>query len=84
MKKGTILFVTEGRDELHDHSDDLRKAREQLGVQAVSVATSEEEVAYEWWRMLAKGMHHVSLLKAAYRGRGNPMDFHGTALRLYG
>jgi hypothetical protein len=84
MRKGTILFVTEGRDELHDHSDDLKKAREQLGVQAVSVATSEDEVAYAWWRMLAKGMHQIFLLKAEYRGRGNPMDFKGEALRLCG
>ncbi|RJR32412.1 MAG: hypothetical protein C4576_30160 [Desulfobacteraceae bacterium] len=84
MKKGTILFVTEGLEELHDDSEDLRKAREHLGVQAVSVAGSEDEVAYQWWRMLAKGMHHVSLLRASYGGRDNRLDFHGTALRLFG
>jgi hypothetical protein len=84
MKKGMILFVTEGRDELHDHSDDLRKVRGLLGVQSVCLATSEDDVAYAWWGMLAKGMHHISLLKAAYRGRDNPMEFQGAALRLYG
>ena len=84
MKKGTILFVTEGRDELHEHSLNLRKARELLGVNSVAVATSEDEVAYEWWGMLAKGMHHVSLVKAAFSAQGEHLELQGTALRLWG
>jgi hypothetical protein len=84
MKKGTILFVTEGRDELRDFSVNLKPALDLLGVQAVSLATSEEDVAYAWWRMVAKGMHHVSLLKTAYHADDNHMEFHGPALRLWG
>ena len=84
MKKGTILFVTEGRDELHDHSLSLRQARDLLGVQAVCLATSEDDVAYAWWGLLAKGMHHISLLKAVYHAGDNHMEFQGPSLRLWG
>jgi hypothetical protein len=84
MKKGTILFVMEGRDELQDQSLNLRLARDLLGVQAVSLATSEDDVAYAWWGLLAKGMHQVSLLKAAYHAGDDHMEFQGPSLRLCG
>jgi hypothetical protein len=84
MKKGTILFVTEGRDLMQDDSVNLKQALDLLGVQAVSLATSEDDVAYAWWKMVAKGMHHVSLLRAVYHAGDRHVEFHGPALRLWG
>lgn len=83
MKRGIILYVTEGRDALHDEID-LREQRRRLGVDAVCLATSEAEIAYGWWRMLTRGMQEISCMTAAYHDMENTLEMRGMPLRLCG
>jgi hypothetical protein len=67
MKKGMILYVTQGKKELDNAPcPDLSGLRRELGVQSISLATSEDEISYVCWRMLAAGMHQVSCMHARY------------------
>jgi hypothetical protein len=85
MKKGMIVYVTEGKDEvvLQDALD-LDRASRSLGVSAVCVATSEDEMAYGWWHLISRGMHQVSCVSAAYDAAGGTFKPHGTPMRLWG
>jgi hypothetical protein len=61
MKKGKILYVTQGKNELDDAPyPDMTALRQELGVQSVCLTTSEDEMSYACWRMLAAGMHQGS------------------------
>ena len=68
MKRGMILYVTEGKEVVGAHSDrpDLKAMVSWLGVDAIRLATSEEEIAYGWWQLITRGMQQVSCMKAAY------------------
>ena len=83
MKKGMILYVTEGRDALHEEID-LREQRRGLGVDAVCVATSESEIAYGWWHLLTRGMQEISCVTAAYLAPEDTIVPRGAPLRLCG
>ena len=83
MKKGVILYVTEGKEEL-DEWMELEGEEKKLGADAVCLATSESEIAFGWWRMLTGGMQEISCLKAAYSKVDGAFQPHGTALRLCG
>ncbi len=50
----------------------------------ILLATSEDDVAYAWWRMVSKGMHQVCLMKAMFDARGDRMELRGAELRLCG
>ena len=83
MKKGVILYVTEGKEEVDDWME-LREEGRRLGADAVCMATSESEIAFGWWRMLTCGMQEISCLKAVYSKAEGEIRPHGTALRLCG
>lgn len=83
MKKGVILYITEGKDEMQDWLD-VREPLTSLGASHICVATSEDEIAYGWWRLLARGMQHISCMKAAYNATLGSLEPYGTALRLCG
>jgi len=85
MKKGLILYVTEGKDEvpLHDFPD-LTGACVTPGVSAVYVATSEDEVMHGWWHLISRGMHHVSCTAAVYDTTSGRFHALGEPLRLCG
>jgi hypothetical protein len=85
MKKGVILYVTKGKEEVPMQGlPDLLGISRSLNVSAVWVATSEDEVAYGWWHLLTRGMHQVSCLAAAYDPELGSFEPHGRALRLCG
>jgi hypothetical protein len=65
MKKGIILYVTNGKDEVNEWMD-LSAEKKLLDVDDICLATSEIDVAYGWWRMLTRGMQHVSCMTANY------------------
>lgn len=51
MKRGVILYVTGGQEELFSgDAFELENLRRRLGVQKVRVATSEDEISDGWWR----------------------------------
>ncbi len=86
MKKGMILYVTEGKEEVRGQSDrsDLKAMVNWLGVDAIRLATTEEEIAYGWWQLLTRGMQQVSCMKAAYNVGLRKLIPFGEPLRLCG
>jgi len=61
MKKGLILYVTEGKEEIHNEDwPDFGEELNSLGASAICVATSEDEIAYIWWHMITRGMNLIS------------------------
>jgi hypothetical protein len=83
MKKGIILYVTEGRDAVSDWMD-LTTEKRLLGVDAICLATSETELTYGWWQMLARGVQQVSCMSASYDIAENTIRPAGHVLRLCG
>lgn len=70
MRKGMISYVTEGKDDVPQQDfHDLVKASVPPTISAVHVATSEDELMYGWWHLIARGMHHVSCAAAVYDPR---------------
>jgi hypothetical protein len=85
MKMGMILYVTRGKEDIPvQDSLELARTSQALGVSAVCIATTEEEVAYGWWHLLTRGMHHVSCMAAAYDGAKGLFEPHGRPMRLCG
>ncbi|MCU0573737.1 MAG: hypothetical protein MUC41_12180 [Syntrophobacteraceae bacterium] len=85
MKKGMIVYVTEGKEEVpSQESLDLGGASRVLGVSEVCVATSEDELAYGWWHLITRGMHQVSCVAAVYDSTRNAFKPHGAPMRLWG
>jgi len=85
MKKGMILYVTQGKNELDDTPyPDLSGLKRELGVQSLCLTTSEDEISYACWRMLAAGMHQVSCMHACYHAEGRHLELGERLLRLAG
>ena len=85
MKKGLILYVTKGKEEIHKQEwPDFREQLNSLGASAICVATSEDEIAYSWWHMITRGMQYISCMKATYNGACGKLEPYGTVLRLSG
>jgi len=85
MKKGMILYVTQGKKELNDAPHlDLSGLKLELGVQSVCLTTSEDEMSYVCWRMLAAGMHQVSCMHARYHEEGRRLELGERSFRIAG
>ncbi len=86
MKKGVILYVTEGKEEMQMDPDrpDLKELLGFLEVNAVCLAMSEEEIAYGWWQFISRGIQQVSCMKATYDAVGERLEPFGIPLRLCG
>jgi hypothetical protein len=86
MKKGIILYVTEGKEEAKERWDrlDLAGPQERLKANSVMLATSEEEVAYGWWRMVTQGMQQIACMKAVFDAHADRIEPFGAPLRLCG
>lgn len=83
MKRGIIVYLAEGSENLPDWFE-IEQYREDLGVNAVCLAISEAEVHYCWWQLAARGMHHISCLRAGYDETQKNIQFRGEPLRLLG
>jgi hypothetical protein len=85
MKTGIILYVTQGKERLLDQNpSDVRAVRRQLDAEAVSVATSEDEIADAWWRMVARGMHRVGCVPVRFHAESGRLEPTGRFMRLSG
>ena len=85
MKKGMILYVTEGKEEVPlQGAADLIEASRSLGVTAVSVATSEEDVVHGWWHLVTRGAHQVLLMMVTYDSALQKFESRGAPVRLCG
>jgi len=83
MKKGIILYVTAGKDEVSEWID-LTTEKRLLQVDDICLATSENELNYGWWQMLARGMQQISCMRATYDIAEKAIKPAGHALRLCG
>ena len=85
MKKGIILYVTEGKEEVPlQGAADLIETSRSLGVTAVSVATSEEDVVHGWWHLVTRGVHQVLFMTVAYDAALQKFESRGAPVRLCG
>ena len=85
MKKGMILYVTQGKNELDgNRCPDLSGLKRELGVQSVCLTTSEDEMSYACWRMLVSGMHQVFCMHAEYHVDERRLELGGAPIRIAG
>lgn len=85
MKQGAILYVTQGREEVPlQGGTDLAKVSRSLGVAAVSVAITEEDIPYAWWRLITEGVHQIVVMTVAYDAVLESFESRGTPVRLWG
>jgi hypothetical protein len=83
LKRGLILYVAAGKEDLTDWPD-LGEYRRRLEVDRLCVATSEAEINYHWWRLITCGMQHISCMLADFDDATGAMNLHGSTLRLCG
>jgi hypothetical protein len=85
MKKGMILYVTQEQDEVSPHGlEDLIVTSRSLGVTAVSVALSEEDVVSGWVHLVAGGASEVLFMIVAYDAARGRFASRGAPLLLCG
>ena len=85
MKKGMILYVTEGREDVPLQSAaELIETSRSLGVTAVCVAVSEEDVVHGWWHLITKGVHQVLFMTVVYDPVLRKFESRGAPVRLCG
>jgi hypothetical protein len=85
MKKGLILYVAAGKEEvpLNDFTA-LCRAALMPGISVAYVATSEDEAMYGWWHLIARGMHQVWCTVADYNAELCTFEWLGNPYRLCG
>ncbi len=67
MKKGMILYVTQGKEDVPlQAAAELIETARSLGVTAVCVALTEEDAVHGWWSLITRGMQQVLFMTAAY------------------
>ncbi len=85
MRKGMILYVTQGREDLPlQAAAELIETARSLGVTAVSVASSEEDAVYGWWSLITRGMQQVLFMTVAYDAVLDRFESRGAPVRLCG
>jgi len=83
MKKGVIVYITEGKEALQEWPE-LSETGKRLGAEAVCLATSEFEVAYGWWHLLTRGNQEIVCMRGTYDVLHDRVNPEGYALRLCG
>lgn len=85
MKKGMILYVTQGKEDVPpEAAAELIEEARTLGVTAVCVAISEDEAVHGWWTLMTRGMQQVLFMTAAYNSALNRFESQGVPVRLCG
>ena len=85
MKKGLVLYVTTGKEEvpMQDFPELCKTARVQ-GIAEAYVATTEGELNYGWCHLIQRGMHQVLCSMAIYDGNSHRLELVGESFRLCG
>jgi len=85
MKKGMVLYVTEGKADVPlQTAAELVATARSLGVTAVSVANSEEDAVYGWMSLITRGMQQVLFMTVAYDAALDRFESRGDPVRLSG
>ncbi len=67
MKKGMILYITQGQEDVPlQEVADLVEISRSMGISAVSVATSGEDVVHGWRRLIDRGIQQVLFMTVTY------------------
>ena len=67
MKKGMILYVTQGKEDVPlQAAAELVETARSLGVTAVCVVVTEEDAVHGWWSLTTKGMQQILFMTVAY------------------
>jgi hypothetical protein len=83
MKKGMILYVTEGKEDVPlQAAAELIETARALGVTAVCVASSEEDAAHGWWSLVTKGVQQILFMTVAYNAGLDRFESRGSVVRL--
>jgi len=85
MRKGMILYVTQGREDvpLQTGAELLETARS-LGVTAVCVASSEEDAVHGWCGLITRGVQQVLFMTVSYNAEVGMFESRGNPVRLCG
>ncbi len=85
MKKGMILYVAEGKEDVPlQTAAELAAAAASFGVTAVSVAGSEEEAVYGWMSLITRGMQQIQFMTVAYDPDLDKFESRGGPVHLFG
>ncbi len=85
MKKGMILYVTQGKEDVPlQAAAELIETARSLGVTAVSVAITEEDAVHGWGSLLTRGMQQVLFMTVAYNAVLDRFESQGVPVRLCG
>ncbi len=85
MKKGMIVYVTQGKEDVPlQAAAELIETARSLGVTAVCVAISEEDAVHGWWNLVTRGMQQVLFMTAAYNAVLDRFESRGFPVRLWG
>ena len=85
MKKGMILYVTQGKEEVPLQGvEELIETSRSFGVTAVAVAISEEDAVHGWWNLLTRGMQQVLFMTVAYDAGLDRFESRGNPVRICG
>ena len=83
MKKGLILYVTEGK-ELLKNKDMFPETALDPEAASTSITFSESDVAYAWWEMITKGIQTIFCVHVSYKPQMNALQPIGTPVRIFG
>ncbi|MGO9556536.1 MAG: hypothetical protein ACLP2U_16115 [Syntrophobacteraceae bacterium] len=85
MKKGMILFVTQGKEDVPlQAAAELIETARSLGVTAVCVALTEEDAHHGWWSLITRGMQQVLFMTVVYNAVLDRFESLGAPVRLCG
>jgi hypothetical protein len=80
-----ILYVTQGKEDVPPHGGtELIELSRSLGVAAVCVAITQDDVDYGWWELITKGVHQVLLVTVVYNTVLKSFEPSRAPLRLWG
>ena len=83
MRTGIIIYVNSqppGQTAL----EDLESRADYPGADETCLATSEAEVSWGWWRLIARGVSRVSCVAATWDDRRRALVTRGAPMRLCG
>ena len=85
MKKGMVLYVTEGKADVPlQTAAELVATAASLGVTAVSVVSSVEEAVYGWMSLITRGMQQVLFMTVTYDAARDRLESRSEPVKLYG
>ncbi len=85
MKKGMILYVTQGKEDVPlQGAEEMIETARSLGVTSVCVATTEEEAAHGWWSLITRGAQQVLFMTVDYNPVLERFESRSNPVRLCG